>query len=595
VARRNKIKMFDSVKSHKWIIINGFLMALIVLAPLLLFPFLAGDAYRGINSADFGRDEKFYLTRGHEILEGHSLGNAVLREGKEGQEMQFSYIEYILLKPLRWLGLSGKSDIVAIYAVHNFVGIFILSLLIYFFVLQLSGEKLLSVAASMFVIGGSSIVFRKGLFAPESVIYGRAFSPYLGSLFFFLYLNLLLKALYSSGKKRFTWLAGTAFGFLFYIYFFAWSSAMALNACLLLIYLFKKNFVNAKKILMISCVGALIGSYNLFNMAFFAASEEGKRLSHFIWNVNSHAPIFSKIGFASLILFAVLYFLRRNDKNLEIFLGLILAGWVTLNHQMFTGIIIYPPHFYAYFLTPVFIILGLYLVWSLMGAGWQRKWLFIFLIPLIHANAFVGPYKVSLMSAPGKLAEQKYGIVLDRLNNDQLPGVVLAADDDENSYLYTAYTDHDVFWNSTAARAYNTLPQRYKDALYVYMFLDKNGRDNFSSYIKNAMADLNRFPNPENVYLLLEGASSGFDFYTYMYKHGHNDPEILRQREALIASLASEYEKILKEGYGIMPLLKKYNVNHVVWDENQNPEWDLSALRDLKEVINNNGLHLYRL
>jgi len=171
----------------------------------------------------------------------------------------------------------------------------------------------------------------------------------------------------------------------------------------------------------------------------------------------------------------------------------------------------------------------------------------------------------------------------------------LAADDDENSYLYTAYTDHDVFWNSTAARAYNTLPQRYKDALYVYMFLDKNGRDNFSSYIKNAMADLNRFPNPENVYLLLEGASSGFDFYTYMYKHGHNDPEILRQREALIASLASEYEKILKEGYGIMPLLKKYNVNHVVWDENQNPEWDLSALRDLKEVINNNGLHLYRL
>ena len=55
------------------------LLTLVIELPLILYPLVTHDTYRGINIAHFGSDEHFYLTRGKEALEGHTLGNSVLR------------------------------------------------------------------------------------------------------------------------------------------------------------------------------------------------------------------------------------------------------------------------------------------------------------------------------------------------------------------------------------------------------------------------------------------------------------------------------------------------------------------------------------
>ena len=165
---------------HKIIIWCGLIMAILMIAPLIIFPLMAGSQYKGINIANFGRDELGYLSRGKEVLDGHRLGNYTFKEGKDEQDPFFNYSEYILVTPLYLLSLADKADITTIYAFYNFLGVFVLVLLIYFFALKLSGDKLLSAAASLMAIGGYGLIQPHLWFSINN--YSQACTPYIPSL-----------------------------------------------------------------------------------------------------------------------------------------------------------------------------------------------------------------------------------------------------------------------------------------------------------------------------------------------------------------------------------------------------------------------------
>ncbi|MDD4271843.1 MAG: hypothetical protein PHF50_03485 [Patescibacteria group bacterium] len=296
-----KIKNFGH--EHGWIIIASFLLTFIIFAPLLAFPGFIKDKYHGININRFSGDAHFYLTRGKEVLDGHGLGSPVLRGGKEGMDVQLSSSEYILLAPIKLLGLEKKFNIASIYNFYNFIGVFFLILLIYFFVWQLSGSKLLSIAAALFVVGGYSIVYNKSLFYSDFNVYARVIYPYFSSLILFAYLNLLVAGL-KTAKLKYKILAGLVFGLLFYIYFYAWTFALAFNACLLLIYLFRKDFSEAKAISLISGIGLGLGLYNLIRLVSLLNPENGSQTAYFMAMSYGHAPVFSKIGFIALVIFS---------------------------------------------------------------------------------------------------------------------------------------------------------------------------------------------------------------------------------------------------------------------------------------------------
>ena len=177
---------YSFIKEHYWIIILSFLLTVLIFAPLLVFPYVIKNEYQGININAFGSDAHFYLTRGQEVLEGHDLGSPVLREGKNQPDIYLSYSDYILLAPIKLLGLAEKVSLVTIYNIYNFIGVFIIIILIYFLVLQLSGRKLLSIAAALFAIGGYSIVYRKTLFYDDFNIYARVLYPFISSLILFI-------------------------------------------------------------------------------------------------------------------------------------------------------------------------------------------------------------------------------------------------------------------------------------------------------------------------------------------------------------------------------------------------------------------------
>lgn len=585
----NNLKNF--IKDHYWIIILSFLLTILIFAPLIAFPYVFKSEYQGININNFGSDTIFYLTRGKEVLDGHGLGNPVLREGKDEADIYLSYSDYILLAPIKLLGLAQKVEIVTVYNIYNFIGVFVLILLIYFFVWQLSGSKLLSIAAALFAIGGYSIVYNKTLFYYNLNIYARVIYPFFSSLILFAYFNLLVKSLKSAGLK-YKIFAGLVFGLLFYIYFYAWSFVLALNGCLILILLFKKDFLSAKKVLLVSSVGLLLGAYNLIRLFSSLDSELVKQQTYFIWASFGRAPVFSLIGFFTLILFAVYFYKRRDDKNLPLILAVILSGWVALNQQIITGRVLQYGHYYWYFVVPLSIIVSFYMAWQLINRENLRKYLFIFAIAIVFINTIGGQYKSFFYTLAPKRYEQNFRPIIDSLNRDKKPGVILAAE--SSGYLLTTYTSHDLFWQSAASFS-RTPIQRLKDALFVYLYLNQEARNDVKGYLTK-IAD-NQAPSSyyQGLYRSLEGYWSGYLYYEYNDRITKNDQELNRKRPEIINQLYQEYNEIILENDGFNKLLKKYGVNYVVWDKNKNPEWDLSAIAGLKQMVVSNNIYLYSL
>lgn len=584
------LKIF--IKEHHLIIALSFLLTILIFAPLFVFPLVAKNEYQGLNINWFGTDAHFYLTKGKEILDGNALASPVLREGKDGSDPYVSYSEYILLTPIKLLGLAQRVDITTIYNIYAFISSFFIVILIYFLVLQLSGRKLLSIAAALFVVGGYSLIYYKTLFYTNFNIYARVIYPFFSSLVLFVYLNFLVKSL-NSKKLKYKILAGVFFGLLFYVYFYAWSFVLALNGCLFLILSLKRDFFSAKKVLLISSIGLTLGIYNLINLFSSPLAESGNQMTYFLWVIYSHGPVFSKIGLITLAIFAVYYYKRRDDKNWPLILAIILSGWISLNQQIITGRMVQYGHYYWYFIVPLSIVISFYMIWGLVNNKKLRKYLFLFLIAVAFINTIGGQYKSFWITFDVKKYEQNFRPLIDVLNKEPVPTVVLMSD--ANAYLITIYTPHDLFWHGVATIS-NIPEQRLKDALFVYTYLNQEATDDFAGYLeKISIGNESKDNLYRNLYRNLEGLWSGFDYYIYRNKLNSNDSEIIQKRPEIINRLNEEYNKIMINNNGIDVLLKKYGVKYIVWDKNKNPEWDLSSLQNLKEIVCSNNICLYNL
>ena len=584
-------KLINFIVNHRLAVSLSFLLTILIFAPLVALPRVLDKEYQGINIIPFGSDAHAHLSRGREVLDGNKLGSPFIREGKNEADSLVSYSEYVLLTPVKLLGLTQTTDIVTLYYIYGFAGVFFLILLIYFLVLQLSGNKLVSIAAAVFAIGGYSIVYHKALFYSDFNVYARMIYPYVSSLVLFSYFNLLVKSL-KSDKLNYKIFTAVIFGLMFYVYFYTWTFTLAFNATLLLIFLVKKDLLSAKKMIFISAVGLALGSYNIARLFLRLGSEMGAQLAYYNWLSYGHGPIFSKIGFLTLIIFAVFWYRQRNDKNLPLIAAIILSGWVSLNQQIITGRMLEYGHYYFYFIVPLSIIVSFYMVWQILKNEKFKKYLFIFLIAVAFINTAGGQYRSFYSVLKAEKYQQNFRPLIDFLNRDKAPAVILSTRD--ISLLFTVYTPHDLFWSNTATLT-NIPFQRIKDAFFVYAYLNKDSRNNFSRYIIQIMADDNNNTYFKSDYRDIEGFLSGDDYYAYIKKIATRDQILNQKRLEIVDQLNKEYSAAVLTGDGINQLLKKYGVNYLVWDKNINPEWDLSDIRGLKQLTSYNNIYLYSL
>lgn len=578
---------------HMLVIALGAVLTFILQGPLSLFPLLEGRDYQGINIAHFGTDEHYYLLRTDAVLEGISPGNPVLQEEVQAVDHTFSYVEKILFSPLIFLGLSKKVSAVDVVNTYNTLGIFLLLLLIYAFVLRLIGSRAVALAASLFVVGGYSLVYHKSFFYDDFNIYGRMMFPLLSSLCFFLYFNLLVLAI-QSGKRVHAIFSGILFGLSFYLYYFLWTFTFVATALLVVWYFIRRQKVEITQLCTVFGVGLAIGSYNIFRLFEHFASSEGSQSSYVAWVLHTHRPVFSLTTLIVCAVFA--FFLSITKKITTPFVAvsgaLILAGVISLNEQVLTGVQVQYGHYYWYFVVPAAIIIFIATVWQLLPKGFYRNTFVVVLVVSALLNSAVGQYLSYFTTFSDKHYEQYFAPLLRILNTDTVPKVVFASDNRDSS-LVPLYTPHFLFWHHQALEGGVSLA-RLKESLFTYVYFTKEGRSNFYTFLSRELSK-----NDASMYAKLfedlEGIESGFDYYVYRAKVRAHDSDLFMRRAVLLKDLEREYGAFQSNPNVVVNVLKKRNVAYILWDKNKNPEWDISFLQSTSLIGSSHGVSLYRV
>lgn len=565
------------LREHKTVLISAIVTAVIVFSPSFLFPLMA-DSYKGINVGNFGVDEFHYLSMGKELLEGHALGNLFLREGKDHLSPEQKYTPYLVL-PIKWLGLSEKITIVTISTVYGFIGVFLLVLLIYFFALQLSQDRRLSLVTALFVVLGYNLLTNYLPFYYFN-LYSRPLIPLTGVLGFFLYLNLLLKSLQSSKRSYCVW-AGIAFGLSFYTYFYTWTFISVVSGILASFYFFvKRETVQCKKILLITAIGFLLGSVELFLLFSFSNTDMGRQILLYGGGSLTHVFTIVKMSWLALVSFLLYWYWHPEELHWPLMLALILSGIVAINQGVITGREFQRFHYFWYFIIPTVTVIGLYMVWKIVQSTVLKRLFFYFMLIALFVNGTVQAYTGTLTALPIKNHMQYYQPIIEYLKQKEKPAVILAS----NQFfagLFTTYTNHDLFWQHQAL-VYNTSIKALHDALYVYLYLNRDSRNNFLRFVQDSTTPNNDY---KDMYFSLRR------YYTDASSPGK---ERLTE-EDFDKRIAAEYLAVTQKPDGIKDILKARAVAYIVWDKDKNPEWDLSGVSGLTELVSNRGIYLYSI
>ncbi|KKU77975.1 MAG: hypothetical protein UY03_C0006G0033 [Parcubacteria group bacterium GW2011_GWA2_47_64] len=596
-ARRALLERLRAfAKEHRLILLFAFLLALLIKSPLLAFPYAANDAYRGINLYHYGNlaaDEDFYLSRGKEVLEGHGLGNPLIREGKDTYpDYYFTINEYVLVGPFYLLGLADNVDISTLYAIYSFIGVFALIVTIYFFALHLRADRFFATVVAISVVSGYSII-ENSFFAPVFNMYGRALHPALSSLAVFSYLILCLRALKTPSLPRLL-IAGAMFGALSYIYSYAWTFIAVFNGFLFLLFIFKRDWMSVRHIFLISCLGALISAYNVIRTILYMIFPAGQQFSYFYGAKYGYALAYKKIGPLVLLLFG-LFAHRKRDLNWPLIFALLLSGWFCINQQALTGLRIQPNHYLWYYTEPAFIIALSYALWSYLKTDRAKAIACFLVVGIFLTNTAVAQYKAFSGTLPQRLYEQDYRTALDELNKDKNSGVVLASPTEDTEFLVTVYTPHDLFWQRNLAQFNDNPIQRHKDALLLYLYLNKDARREPGAYLKKILEDDGDSSMYKALYQDIEGYASGFNLHEYNRRAAENGEEFRLYRQDFLRKFVVDYEKTTKEKDGFEKLLDAYGVNWILWDRAKQPEWDPAVFRGLTHVATRGNIVLFTL
>ncbi|MFA5996523.1 MAG: hypothetical protein WC790_02275 [Candidatus Paceibacterota bacterium] len=578
--------------AHAPMLAAAAVLTLLIQAPLYLFPVLEGSAYQGINIQQYGSDEHYYLLRAASIARGGSPSDPVLREGKDAGDHTFSYAEKLLIKPAAWLGLFDTVSIVTFVNSVNAVGVFVLILLIYAFAFQLGRDKRLALATAVFVIGGYSIVYNKSFFYSDFNVYGRMMFPLMSSLFFFGYLYFLTLSL-RTGKRLHIASAGALFGALFYLYYFAWSFSLAATGLLAVWFLLKKEWGQARHVLIVLGMGIALGAYNVVRLFSYFGSPEGEQSSYFAWSLHTHQPVFSLISVVTLVV--LVYFSFKTKWSDTVFIplafSLVGAGIAALNEQVITGVLVQYGHYYWYFIVPLSIIIAAYCLWSLLERQ-SYKTIFVFmLVGAAFINTAVGQYRSYAAVLEAKRYEQHFAPALEILASDERPGVVLAADDRDAS-LVPIYASRYLFWYTQAMEG-GAPVARLKEALFTYTYLSKGGTGDIKAFLTAELGKRERSMYAD-LFRTLEGLGSGLDYLVYVDKLAAHDPMLLARRVQVLDALAVEYESFSKTPHGVEQVLRDQGVGYILWDRNRYPDWDFSFL-SAELLQEEGGIALYRV
>ena len=565
------------IKEHKWAIILAILVGIIMAAPHIYFIIDNQDTYQGIFMV--GLDEGPYLSRIQESRDGHYwLSNPFWAEGKDNPYLWPPLPENFASFFGKILGLGLINTVLF----ENFAFPFFLFLILYALIYQLTEKKSFSLFSSFLIMLTPNLTDPQALWqlianqktTDTFLVYSRLISPQVHSLFLF---GFFLSFLIFLKKKN--WiigiLSGIILGLSFYVYPFTWMFIASFLFFLVLIFIFKKEWVEIKNIIWISLIALLIALPFLINLLQAMQSEFYPEVSFRYGWVKSHSP---QIGVTSLILLGsfLLFFPKKSGKKYDFSLAIVLTPLILLNQQIITGYFLGPARYHNYYYKPFALIFILIIIYSLIKKTKKFfiwKGLVLLLILLSVFNAYLVQKNSYITYESFGIESQKYAPVFDWLNqNSQKDEVVLA-----NSYLsdlVPIYTSLNAMANLDAHYSL-TSNQELSERMFLLYRLDGIGRGYFEE-------------TKEIFYSNRERISK--DIYAQKYQEEFGSYEMIPDEK--IDLLIKGYFNSL--AVPTKDVLEKYQVKYLIWDILEDPNWKISQYPFLEEVYQKNNLKIYR-
>lgn len=568
--------MIKLIIKHKWAVIVAILVGLIIAAPQMYFQINNKDAYQGIGLAGTD-DEEVYLMRIQEARDGYyAISNSSWAEGKNLPYLFLPLSENITSLVGRILGLG----LIKTVTLARFIFPFIAFLLIYTLVYQLTKIKAIALVASTTVLLSVDLVDPKAIWnllihqqtRTDFVFFSRLISPQVHLLFFF---GFLLLFWFFLQKKK--WIygigSGIVLGLSFYTYPFTFTFLFAFLGCLVLIFLFKKEWLNIRNIILIAVITLLVAIpyfYNLWQGMQHPLYQE-IMLRHALQK--THIPNIGMLVVMLLVIF-ILFFSREEKERYVFCLGLVLAPLIVLNQQIITGIVMEPGHYHWFYHKPLAVIFIIIILFELI----KKRFKSIIYLGLIGLVLLVNLYNAWVVQSssyqrwePVAIENQRYGPVFEWFNDNGQKDEVIVGDEISSCFIpiYTSL-------NSVSCEDghYSLVADEEQVLERIFLTIRLNGiKENAKEYF---------YENRANLSARIYGA--------YYLKTFGGYGNISDQK---LDFLIDKYKEFLS--LSLEDILKKYQADYLIWDLIRHPEWQIEDYSFLEKVYQDKSFKVFKV
>lgn len=572
----------DIFVSHRNAIILAVLTSMIVALP---------QVYLRINHANDGIYQGIELLpdspwspRVREIQDGYGFGNIYYKDGKDDPYLFQPFGTMVWA----YIGNIFSLDINNTFLVSRFLLTFLTSLLLYSFVYLVSREKFAALCSVVVILLADSILSLYGLTRIFHGMYAEEFlsigKPVNNTMIYIPYFAFLIAFWFFYTQKKWYYgaLSVMLLGINFYTYFYTWSFLYAFGGVLGLILIVQKKWPDVYRISGVYLCGALLSLPYFINVYHASQYSSYEVVSMRFGIVLSHAPIM--VGFVSIIalIIFIIGFPRREHSTFVFGLALLVAPFVTMNQQIITGKVMQVGHYHWYFHKPLAVIFTLIILFYFLSRGALKQYKLLCALVIISVSIGIGlftqidSYKTGTVHGGQMLIDrQRYGPVMDWLTKYAEKDSVVFANDDI-SHATVVYTPLNVMYHRSAHVTLAATEERLLDALFVFYRL--------------------RDIDTHNSHSIFE-AEKGYlsdSLYGVYYSHLPGSGGVMPEEK--ITEITQRYQEILliPEPVWLQNVWSKYEVEYVVWDKKENPEWNVAQLPILTEAAVFGDIVIYR-
>ncbi len=591
IAFRNRLK------EHKIALFLAVCTALIVAFPQVFFRIDHPEFYQeGIEAIEMLPDSP-WSARVREVQDGYTnWGSIYFKDGKDDPYIFQPLGSIVVAHTGTFFGLGINNTLL----LSRIVFPFITFMLMYTFVFLLSRNKWAALTSTSAVLLAESLlspwgllwVLRGGLFdvgSPTNFL--ELARPVNSAMIFIFYFGFLVTFWLYLKRRMWQWgvVSSIILGLNFYNYFYSWTHLFAFGGVLVSIFLLQREWTEIKRITYVYVGAILVATpylINLYSSTLHPGYEDvGKRLAL----IASHEPAF--IGaFALLGIIVFLIGFPRKDWSQYVFgLSLLLTPFITVNQQILTGKVLQASHYHWYIHKPLavmFVIMTIFYLlhkWSVSAR--IQKYIAVCII-VISFSMGLTVQLLSYYNSSGRTSDggiiaverQKYAPVMHWLNeNAERDSVVFA--NEETSHVTVIYTPLNVFHEYVAHAALVATHERMLDILFTYYRLRGVDQKNVTEMF-----------HKEEHFISTR-------LYGLYYREVHPESREEDIPQEVFDEIVDAFIKTLgtPTPAWLYTMWQKYEVEHIVWDREVDPDWKLEQYPFLEEMVRFGEISIFRV